>query len=233
MSFLTWEEKKTQKKKKKKRSRRNTHLLLMQVKTRDTNWNDIKKFSTYGEKKEETFHTEIITAGWTNIKPLKENGSYVCVRRKTCVTFNKCVSLGEHAFYQFVFNTISKTILWNIRIHQGRSVWVQKLNRKTKLESQTCWKWHKPQCHDKNRSQSWNDTGCTLYKTRTNSHPDRCEYRKANKNNKMKGWNIWVHLQCGRWCWQSYILFTCSAMMMMMKKEDGVLDSTACRGERW
>lgn len=42
---------------------------------------------------------------------------------------------------------------------------------------------------------------------------------------------LWVHLQCGRWCWQNYNLFTCSAMMM--KKEDGVFDSTAYRGELW
>lgn len=180
MSFLTWEEKKH--KKRKKRSRRYTHLLLMQVKTRDTNWNDIKKFSTYGEKKKETFHTEIITAGWTNIKLLKENRSYVCVCDIKCVSPSTSVSVWENMHFISSFSTwFQKQYCEIFRYIRGAvwlvSYWVQN-ETKTKPETQTCWKWHKPQCHDENRSQSWNDIGCTLYKTRTNSHPDRCEYRK-------------------------------------------------------
>lgn len=137
------------------------------------------------EKKKETFHAEIITAGWTNIKPLRENRSCVCVcvcDIKTCVTFNKQVCrFGRTCIYLVGFFQHEQHC--EILGYMGGAVClvshrVQNENQKSKPETQTCWKWHKPQRRDQNRGRSWNDIGCTLYKTRTNSHPDRCEDRK-------------------------------------------------------
>lgn len=108
-------------------------------------------------RKKKTFHTEIFTAGWTNIKTVEEN---VCV----CVCHLQHVCrFGRTCVYGSVKNS-SKVIKMKQWTKTGNT------ENDTNLAA--------------NRRRSRHENGCTLYKTIASSHPDRWEHREENCYNR-------------------------------------------------
>lgn len=134
VSFLTWGENET----KKKGAVYKTHTFFTHAvkKTRDTNRNDVKNVlrrKIKQNKKRKTFHAEIWTAGWTNIKSVRARRSHVCRLEHARRFF-----LGETCNL-FVFNMTSKTH-WSISGYMERCGVVLK-----RLKHKTYWRCHKAQ----------------------------------------------------------------------------------------
>lgn len=175
-------------KQKKKGAVYKTHTFFthaVKKKNRDTNRNDVKNVlrrKIKQNKKRKTFHAEIWTAGWTNIKSVRARRSHVCRLQHARRFFFR----GNMQFICLQHDV--KNTLKYFRVHG-------KVRRRFKtIKTQNILKMSQSsECRggNNNRNQSWYDNGCTLYKTRTNSHWESLwtQTKKLLKSS-------WVHLQC-------------------------------------
>lgn len=199
------------KQKKKELYIKHTPFLLMQLKkTRDTNRNDVKNVlrrKIKQNKKRKTFHAEIWTAGWTNIKSVRARRSHVCRLQHARRFFFR----GNMQFICLQHDV--KNTLKYFRVHG-------KVRRRFKtIKTQNILKMSQSsECRGGTTTETRADMITVVHCTKLELTviENRCEHRQKNC------WNLResiynVHIIWGRRYRQS--LFTRSAMMREREKE--------------
>lgn len=208
VSFLTWGENET----KKKGAVYKTHTFFTHAvkKTRDTNRNDVKNVlrrKIKQNKKRKTFHAEIWTAGWTNIKSVRARRSHVCRLQHARRFFFR----GNMQFICLQHDV--KNTLKYFRVHG-------KVRRRFKtIKTQNILKMSQSsECRGGTTTETRADMITVVHCTKLELTviENRCEHRQKNC------WNLResiynVHIIWGRRYRQS--LFTRSAMMREREKE--------------
>lgn len=183
-----------------------------------------------GEKKNKIIKHWTLFHGWMD--EYKKQKGHMCVikknkkqKKKQPITFNKCAGLWRTCIYWLVFQQNvkkKKKKKTHIEISGYMAAGAEvghrvkkkvKKNKNTDVLKMT----RTSECRGNNRSRRvWYDNGCTLYKTRTNSHPGRCNTERGKTKQQLNicGFIYNVHIIWRRRYWQNDILFTCSAMMI-------------------
>lgn len=160
-----------------------------------------KSFPQKEKKKKRNFSHWNLSAGWTNIKPVEDSSSRENASPSTSASLCENMHLLVGWFQRDVKNNTVK--YWDTQ--EAESKTKRPNQKRTHAENDT-------KLRVEASTEAAADNSCTLYKTRSDSHPDRCENRKKTKADvSVSSFTMYMW---GRRHRQDDSLFTRSAMMI-------------------